>query len=87
MPPVLVDGHRFQSLSSLDAYIDSLEHGKEQFSAEQQAMEFYSEWAGSFAERGSEFASKVKKRASWKTAGWAKEDLDTLASPAPPRPP
>ena len=28
-PAVLVDGHRFQSLSSLDVYIDTFEHGKE----------------------------------------------------------
>ena len=68
-------------MSSLDAYIDTLEHGKEQFAAEQQGLEFYAEYAGVIAERGSEFARKVKERGSWQTAGWAEEDLDTLAKP------
>ena len=65
----------------MDAYIDTLEHGKEQFAAEQQGLEFYAEYAGVIAERGSEFARKVKERGSWQTAGWAEEDLDTLAKP------
>ena len=49
------DGHRFQTLSSLDAYIDTLEYRKESFAAEQQELEFYAEYAGVIAERGSEF--------------------------------
>ena len=65
----------------MDVYIDTLEHGKEQFATKQQGLEFYAEYAGVIAKRGSEFARKVKERGSWQTAEWAKEDLDTLAKP------
>ena len=65
----------------MDAYINTFEHGKKQFAAEQQRLEFYAEYAEVIAEQGSEFVRKVKKRGLWQTAGWAKENLDTLAKP------
>ena len=64
LPALLVDRHQFQSLSSLDAYIDTLEHGKEQFVTKQQEMKFYVEYAGVIAKQSSEFARKVKEKRS-----------------------
>ena len=69
------------SSATLERYIDTLEHGDEQFSAEQQALEFYVTYAGAISEQRSLFADKVKERGSSKTAGYTKEDLDTLAKP------
>lgn len=52
-----------------------------QFSAEFQALEFFGEYAGVVAKRGSEFARKVKERGSWQTAGWSELELAELAKP------
>ncbi len=65
----------------LERYIDALEYGDEQFSAKQQALEFYVTYAGTISEQGSLFADKVKERRSWKTTGCTEEDLDALAKP------
>ena len=66
---------------TLERYIDTLEHGDEQFSAKQQALEFYVTYAETISEQESLFADKVKKQGSWKTVGCIKEDLDALAKP------
>ena len=46
LPAILVDGHWFQLLSSLNAYIDTFKHGKKQFASEQQGLKFYANYAG-----------------------------------------
>lgn len=69
LPRILVDGHKFSSPATLEKYIETLEHGDEQFSAEQQALEFYVTYTGSISEQGSLFAEKVKQRGSCRTAG------------------
>lgn len=79
MPPIAIDGYRFLLLNALDKYIDSLPHGKQQFSTEQQGLEFYATYAGTVVEN-SAFAKKVKDRGSWKAAGCS-EDLDELTKP------
>ena len=48
----------------MDVYIDTLEHRKKQFVFEQQGFEFYTEYAGVIAKRGSEFVWKVKEKRS-----------------------
>ena len=68
-------------MSSLNTNIDTLEHGKEQFAAEQQGLEFYAEYARVIAEQDSEFVRKVKERGLWQITGWVKENLDTLVKP------
>lgn len=56
LPPIVVNGHRFQTPAALGKYIDSLNPGREQFAAEQQDLEYYA------AEHGCAFADKVLKK-------------------------
>lgn len=62
LPPIVVNGHRFQTPAALGKYINSLNPGREQFAAEQQDLEYYAIYAGSVVEHGCAFADKVFKK-------------------------
>ncbi len=57
-----MDGHRFQSIASYNAYIGILVTRKEAFSAELQGIEFFSEYVGAVTQIRSVFAREIKER-------------------------
>lgn len=68
-------------LITLKSYINTLKHKNKQFSIKQQVLKFYIIYTGTIFKQNSLFADKVKDQASWKLAGYIKEDLDVLKKP------
>lgn len=68
-------------LNALDKYINSLPHGEQQFSKEQQDLEFYATDANTIVENESVVAKKVKDRGSWRAFECSNEHLNELTKP------
>ena len=81
MPSITIDKHWFLLLDALNKHINSLPYGKQQFSAEQQGLEFYAIYAGTIVENESAFTKKVKDRGFWRAFECSKKDLDELTKP------
>ena len=81
MTPIAISGYQFLLLNTLNKYINSLPYGEQQFSTEQQGLQFYAMNASTIVENGSAFAKKIKDRSFWKTFEYSKKDLNELTKP------
>lgn len=81
MTPIAIDRHRLLLLDALDKYLNSLPYEKQQFSTEQQGLEFYATYASTIVENKSAFAKKVKDRGFQKASEYSKKELNELTKP------